>query len=72
MKLSKNLQQRVIHALETLEYNPIPKEIYDLRKLRGYKDTYRIRLGKIRIVYTIIWGEGEIIVHYIGLREKAY
>ena len=43
-----------------------------MRKLRGYKDTFRIRVGKIRIVYSIDWGSKRIIVHFIGLREKAY
>ncbi len=65
------LREKVLEILEILEENPIPRSL-DLRKLRGYKDTFRIRVGKIRIVYSIDWGSKRIIVHFIGLREKAY
>ena len=69
--LEYGLREKVLEILEILEENPIPRSL-DLRKLRGYKDTFRIRVVKIRIVYSIDWGSKRIIVHFIGLREKAY
>ncbi len=65
------LRDRVIENLEILKEYPIPR-LLNLKKLRGYEDTYRIRIGRIRIVYSINWGEGRMIIHFIGPREKAY
>ncbi len=69
--LDNELRERILETLEILEENPIP-HFLDLRKLRGYEDTYRIRVGKIRIVYSINWEDERIVVHFIGPREKAY
>ena len=63
---------KVLEALDELSTNPIPFKRYDLKKLKGYKDTFRIRIGGIRIIYTIDWDSKSIIVHYIGSRERAY
>jgi len=43
-----------------------------LRKLKGYDNVYRIKVGNIRIVYEVLWARRTIIIHYIGSREKAY
>ncbi|MBI4170332.1 MAG: type II toxin-antitoxin system RelE/ParE family toxin [Candidatus Aenigmarchaeota archaeon] len=40
--------------------------------LEGLEDTFRIRLGKIRIVYTILWGEKAIIVSRIEKRGTVF
>ena len=44
----------------------------DVVKLRGYENTYRIRVGDYRMVYEILWSERRIIVHHVAHREKAY
>ena len=71
-RLSRDYRLRVLEALDELSTNPIPFKRYDLKKLKGYKDTFRIRIGDIRIIYTIDWDSKNIIVHYIGPREHAY
>jgi len=70
--LPREYQLKVLKVLETLEENPLPSQEYDLRKLRGFEDTFRIRLGSIRLVYSIDWVSGTIIVHFIGPRSRAY
>ena len=70
--LPRDYRLRVLEALDELSTNPIPFKRYDLKKLKGYEDTFRIRIGNIRIVYTIDWDSKNIIVHYIGPRERAY
>ena len=70
--LKKSRKDSILHTLARLETNPIPYKEFDLKKLKDEKDTYRIRAGKIRIVYQIISENGRIIVHYIGYREGAY
>jgi mRNA-degrading endonuclease RelE of RelBE toxin-antitoxin system len=40
--------------------------------LRGYENTYRIRVGVLRIVYEVNWDKKRILIHFIGSRERAY
>ena len=53
--MPKYCARRVILALEVLTQNPAPVLQYDVKKLKGLKDTYRIRIGDIRIEYYIAW-----------------
>ena len=39
--------------IEILKTNPYPKTIFDLKKLKGSNNLYRIRLGSYRIVYAV-------------------
>lgn len=64
--------KRVVEAIKLLSINPVPARRYDVKKLKGLEDTFRIRIGKIRIVYTIIWGDKVILVSRIGERESVY
>ena len=45
---------------------------YDIKKLEGYTDFYRLRLGKYRALYTIINDELIILVLDIGSRGYIY
>ncbi len=65
-------QERLIAVLEALQENPIPFRAYDMKKLVGMKNTYRIRVGKHRITYELYMDELLIKVGYIGYRGGAY
>jgi mRNA interferase RelE/StbE len=71
-RLPEGVKRRVEETLKVLQTKPIPARTYDIKKMRGVEDTYRIRIGDTRIVYTIKRGQRIIIIHYIGSREKAY
>jgi mRNA-degrading endonuclease RelE of RelBE toxin-antitoxin system len=48
----------------------LPFREYDLHKLKGTANFFRLRIGKLRVIYEI---EGQIIyVHHVGFRESAY
>ena len=70
--LPKGVKRQVEETLKVLQTKPIPARTHDIKKMRGVEDTYRIRIGDTRIVYTIKRGQRTIIIHYIGSREKAY
>lgn len=70
--LDRKRQNRIIRVLETLESNPIPFRIYDMKKLRGMENSYRIRVGNIRITYELFLSDFHIKVRYIGYRGSAY
>ena len=66
------VKRQVEDALKILQTKPVPTRIYDVKKMQGVQDTFRIRIGDTRIVYTVMKAQNHIIIHYIGSREKAY
>lgn len=68
-KLNKADQIRVLRAIQNLTKEPRPP---GTRKLRGYEDVYRIRVGTYRILYSIESGRLLIIVLKVGHRRDVY
>lgn len=64
--------ERVEEAVKILAIDPVPAKKYDVKKLRGLEDTFRIRIGKARIVYTVIWRDKTIIISRVRKREHVY
>jgi len=64
--LPRDYRLRVLEVLDELSTNPIPFKKYYSKRLKGYEDTFRIRIGEIRIIYTIDWNSRNVIVHYVG------
>ncbi len=71
-KLPDFTKHRIIELLLVLRENPVPAEHYDIKKLGGYKDTFRARIGDIRIIYEINWNKQIVNVLLIKPRESAY
>ncbi len=69
-KLAKsniNLTKKIIFSLEELKFNSLPSSA---KQLVGYKNLYRLRIEKYRIVYQI---EKRVIhVLLIEKRDKVY
>ncbi len=70
-RLPLNYKSKIIECLHHLSEDPFP-EGYDLKKLSGFKDFFRIRLGKYRIVYSVDLDNMVITIWFIGHRSKAY
>jgi len=71
-KLPKHYKRRIIELLLIFRENPVPTEYYDIKKLKGYVDTYRARIGDIRVIYEILWDDRRVNVLLIEPRERAY
>jgi len=71
-KLDEKRKRRIKRMVLILKTNPIPFRRVNVCKLKGYDNTYRIRVGNLRIVYEVLWTKRTIIIHYIGQRKKAY
>ena len=55
---------------DTLVANPIP---HNAKRVIGYNiPTFRIRVGKWRVLYRINYEDKKIIIVKIDLREKVY
>ena len=71
-KLPEHFRRRIIELLLIFRENPVPAEYYDIKKLKGYIDTYRVRVGDVRVIYEILWGLKRVHVLLIERRERAY
>ena len=71
-KASSKQKQEIKLVVTLLKNDPIPFKKTDVSKLKGYGNTYRIRLGNLRIVYEVLWNDKTILIHYVGPRKKAY
>jgi mRNA interferase RelE/StbE len=63
------LKQRLFALFETLEENPVPVRQFDVRKIEGEADSYRIRLSSFRLLYKVFWNEKTVRVTKIERRK---
>lgn len=71
-KLPEKYKWKIIELLLMLRENPVPAEYYDVKKLKGHVDTFRVRIGDFRVIYEICWNKSAVHILYIGARETAY
>ena len=64
-KLPSAVYPRIITAIISLGENPRPR---GFRKLEGYKNHYRIRIGDYRVIYTI--EDNVLYVYIIGIGDR--
>ena len=65
-KLPKNERLRIAKAIEALPNGE------DIKKLKGYTNLLRLRVGDYRIIYTVNHGELVVIVIDAGNRGQIY
>lgn len=70
-KLPKAVRTRVDDALEMLCVNPL-SDILSFKKLRAVENTYRIRVGDYRIVYSPQNESLVVFVIKVGHRKDVY
>ncbi len=78
-KVSKELKRvpetylRNFSALaNVLKTNPVPWRNFDIKKIKGAKGIYRVRIGDYRVVYFVDKGNQTIHVLRFERREKVY
>ena len=68
-KLHRTDQIRTLKAIQALARDPHPR---GSRKLRGYEDVFRLRVGTYRILYSVDSHRLLILVLKIGHRRDIY
>ena len=68
-KLSQDDRQRVARMVAMLAIDPRPR---GARKLVGYDDVFRVRLGRYRVIYSIDDGTLTVLVLTMGHRKDVY
>ena len=67
--LSERDQLRVVRAVLALAEEPYPR---GTRKLWGYDDVFRIRVGRFRVLYSVVKNRLVILILKIGHRKDVY
>ncbi len=68
----REYRERLTELFEVLRRNPVPFREFDVVKLKGYRDTYRVRLGKLRVIYKVDWSQRVITILVVAERGRAY
>ena len=68
-KLPREDQLRVLRAIRPLASEPHPP---GARRLRGYDDIFRIRVGTYRVFYRVEGRRPVIIILKVGHRREIY
>ena len=66
---AKRDRNRLVEASRSLADRPRP---HGPRKLQGYNDVYRIRVGQCRVVYEVFDDRVIVIVLKVGHRKDIY
>ena len=69
-RLGVDARSRVVEALHLLRDEGFSRRL-DVVKLRGYKDQYRLRVGKYRVLFELR-PERIIVVYAVLPRKVAY
>ena len=69
-KLEEKIRIRVNELCEVLKDVPVPFKIYDVRKVAGEENMFRIRIGKYRVVYKVVEAESKIRILEIKLKDE--
>jgi mRNA interferase RelE/StbE len=68
-RLPRDDQLRVVRAVLTLAQDPRPQ---GCRKLQGYDDVFRIRVGTYRVIYSVEGRQLRVIILKVGHRKDVY
>ena len=67
--LLPNYRKDVNELMVLLETNVRPARVHDMVQLS--ENTYRIRLGRVRVQYTVFEKDKVVLVYKIGLRDDS-
>ena len=68
-KLSNTQKRKISSLLVKLKTKPVPIDEYNVMKIRGSDNSYRIRIQTVRIIYDVYWKEKRIDLLKIQKRK---
>jgi len=71
-KAPEEMKSKLPQLIDYIERNPVPVERYDVKKMKGEKGIYRIRIGEYRIIYSVDFLKKEIVLLKMGKRDSVY
>jgi mRNA-degrading endonuclease RelE of RelBE toxin-antitoxin system len=70
-KFNKKIQSKLLSICEMFKFSPFPRNC-DIEKFKGTENVFRLRKGKIRILYYIDKVNNKIKVLDIDVRGRIY
>jgi len=71
-EMERGHAEKIANLFEMLKIDAIPWKKYDIKKIEGEADTYRVRIGIYRLIYFVDKGNKIIHVLKIERRKRAY
>ena len=68
--LPESVKKKIGDIVDVLKNEAIPARRYDVKKIKGRKNIYRIRVGSYRMLYLL--DENRITILLVLHRSKAY
>lgn len=69
----EHIARRFLAVLDEFEKDPIrPRPRFDVKPLKGLPNTYRLRIGDYRVLYTVDAPPGVVRITSLGHRETVY
>jgi len=69
LNLEAIVRDRVIRVVDQLTLNPWPR---GTQKLVGREDSWRLRIGHYRVVYSVFQDTRTVKIHRVRHRREAY
>ena len=70
-KLPDRLKNEIRNALNELQYSFAPNR-FDVKKFKGCRSTYRVRVGHLKVIYEIDINKKLILIYGILPRTNTY
>jgi mRNA interferase RelE/StbE len=68
-RLPRNIQERVVAAIEDLAFDPRPAAAHPLT---GAGRAYTLRIGSYRAIYEVEHDAGQVVIYRVGNRRDIY
>jgi mRNA interferase RelE/StbE len=69
-KAETKLKERLNELFSILSQNPVPVNGYDVKKMSGRNNEYRIRLSNYRIIYRVDWDNTIVRIGIIERKDE--
>ena len=68
-ELDRSVKLKLFDLFLKLKEKPVPAEEFDVVKISGSKNTYRIRIQKTRVIYDVYWKQKRIEILKVEKRK---
>jgi len=70
--LKERVRIRILDVIRDLGNYPLVLKRYDIKKIKGRENTYRVRIGELRLIFHVDKELRRIVVSNIGYRGEIY
>lgn len=70
--LDDKQRNKIAQLIDVLQEAPIPFQLYNVAKIKGRENTFRIRIDPWRVIYRVYTKDNIIRILKLGNRENVY